>query len=79
LSDAYLHHAAARIVRTFELYARNIDPDDADFQAFIRHYVSTKETKNPESIPYLELYKIIREGIREYLKKNQITKGRSRK
>jgi len=79
LSEAYLHHTVARIVRTFELYARTIDPDDPEFQTFIKQYVSKNETKNPESVPYSELYKIIREGIREYLKKTRDMKGKSRK
>ena len=70
---------AARIVRMFELYARNIDPYDAEFQAFIKRYLSLKERRNPESIPYPELYKIIRDGIREYLKKTEQAKGRPKK
>ena len=65
-----------RIVRMFELYAHDIDPKDTEFQAFIKHFVSLKEKRNPESIPYSELYKTIREGIREYLKKTEETKGR---
>jgi hypothetical protein len=58
----------------FELYAHKIDPDNTNFQAFIKRYVGIKETRNPEAIPYAELYKIIREGIREYLQKAQGTK-----
>jgi hypothetical protein len=55
----------------FELYVRNIDPDDSEFQRFIENYVSTHEKRDPESMPYLELYKVTREGIREYLKSPQ--------
>ena len=69
----------ARIVRMFELYAHNIDPYNTEFQAFIKHYVSLKEKRNPESIPYPELYKAIRDGIREYLKKTEEVKGRAKK
>jgi hypothetical protein len=58
----------------FELYARNIDPDDTEFQTFIKRFVSLKEKRDPGSIPYSELYKTIREGIREYLKKTEETK-----
>jgi len=51
----------------FEFYIRNIDPDDEHFQAFIRNYVSTKEFKDPQTLPYSVLYKILQEGIRQYI------------
>jgi hypothetical protein len=63
----------------FELYAHNIDPYNTEFQAFIKRYVSLKEKRNPESIPYPELYKTIRDGIREYLKKTEEVKGRAKR
>jgi len=55
----------------FELYSRSINPQDADFQNYITRYVSGKDPRNPESIPYSELYGIIKEGIRDYIHKTQ--------
>ena len=67
MSDLYLDQVSARIVRMFELYSATINPDDQKFQEFIRNYVASKEPKDPQTIPYSQLYKIIKEGIREYL------------
>jgi len=66
LSTAYLVQASARIVRMFELYSANINPDDPKFQEFIRKYVASKQ-KDPQTIPYSQLYKIVKEAIREYI------------
>jgi hypothetical protein len=55
----------------FELYSATINPDDQKFQEFIRNYVSSKEPKDPQTIPYSALYKIIKEGIREYLSQKE--------
>jgi hypothetical protein len=63
----------------FELYSSSIDPNDADFQAYLRHYVSTKDQRVPDSIPYSELYKLIREGIREYIHETQGKERRPKK
>ena len=62
---------STRIVRMFELYSRNISPDDAEFQIYIRRYLAKRDPRNPESIPYSQLYAIIKEGIREYIRKTQ--------
>jgi hypothetical protein len=51
----------------FELYSAKIDPNDQKFQEFIRNYVASKESKDPQTIPYSQLYKLIKEGIRAYL------------
>ena len=67
LSNLYLDRVSARIVRMFELYSANINPDDQKFQEFIRNYVASKEPKDPQTIPYSQLYKLIKEGIREYI------------
>jgi hypothetical protein len=67
LSESYLDRVSARIVRMFELYSANINPDDQKFQEFIRHYVTSKDSKDPQTIPYSQLYKLIKEGIREYM------------
>jgi hypothetical protein len=63
----------------FELYAQKIDPDDLDFQAFIKSYVAAKDKTDPEAIPYSELYAIIRDGIRDYIHKTQASKRESNK
>jgi hypothetical protein len=63
----------------FELYAHNIDPGNSEFQTFIKRYVALKEKRDPESIPYPELYRAIRDGIREYLKKTGEAKGKLKK
>jgi len=55
----------------FELYSQDVNPDDPDFQNYISQYVSKTEPRNPESVPYSELYAIIKEGIGEYIQKKQ--------
>ena len=62
---------STRIVRMFELYSQDVNPDDPDFQNYISLYVSKKEPRNPESVPYSELYAIIKEGISEYIHEKQ--------
>ncbi len=62
---------SARIVRMFERYAQNIDPEDERFHEFISDYLALKEVKDAKAIPYSELYKLIKEGIREYLRQQQ--------
>lgn len=71
LPDSYLDRVSARIVRMFELYSANINPDDQKFQEFIRQYVTSKDPKDPQTIPYSQLYKIVREGIREYMNQSK--------
>jgi len=73
LSDTYLRHVSNRIVRMFELYSRKINPDDASFQTYIQQHVSKKDPRKVDSIPYSELYKIIKDGIREYIHQTQTT------
>jgi len=63
----------------FEFYTRNIDPDDPVFQTYIKQYVSTRNSRSPNSIPYSDLYRMIKEGIREYLRKAEGTERRSKK
>ena len=71
MPEAYLHHVSSRIVRMFELYSQKINPDDPDFQSYISQYVSKRESRSPESVPYSELYATIKEGIHEYIQKKQ--------
>jgi hypothetical protein len=63
----------------FELYSRNINPDDPDFQTYIQQYVSKKDPRKPGSIAYPELYRIIKEGIREYLHQTHRIEQRPKK
>jgi len=73
LSDTYVRHVSTRIVRMFELYSRNINVDDPEFQTYIKRYISAKDSRSPGSIPYSELYQIVKEGIREYIHKTEGT------
>jgi hypothetical protein len=57
----------------FEMYARNINPDEERFNIFISNYLAERGVKDPQAIPYSELYKVIKDGIREYLKQQQPT------
>ncbi len=70
-SASYLAQVASRIVRTFEMYVRNIDPDDEGFKAFVSNYLEEKGMRNPETVQYSELYKTIKGSIREYMKQQQ--------
>jgi hypothetical protein len=55
----------------FERYIRNINPEEQRFQAFLSNYIAEKGVKNIQLLPYAELYKVIKEGIREYLRKQK--------
>ncbi len=62
----------------FEMYVRNINPDEERFNAFISNYLAERGVKDPQTLPYSELYRVIKDGIREYLKQQQ-PKTRSKK
>ncbi len=62
----------------FEMYVKNINPDEERFNAFISNYLAERGVKDPKALPYSELYKVIKDGIREYLKQ-QLPKSRSKK
>ncbi len=55
----------------FESYIRNINPEEERFQAFISNYIAEKGVKDIQALPYVELYIIIKEGIRGYLRKQE--------
>jgi hypothetical protein len=61
----------ARIVRMFQRYAQNIDPEDERFIGHITHYLIEKGVKDPKSLVYSDLYKLIKEGIGQYLRKQE--------
>ncbi len=53
----------------YERYIRNVNSDDESFKSFLSNYLSQRGVKDPKAIPYSKLYAIIKEGIREYLKR----------
>ena len=72
MSDSeYLARVSSRIIRMFESYIRNINPEEERFQAFISNYIAEKGVKDIQALPYADLYIIIKEGIREYLRKQE--------
>jgi hypothetical protein len=52
----------------FQQYSQSIDPENPHFLAFISRYLAERNVTNPRAIPYFELYRHIKEGIREYLR-----------
>jgi hypothetical protein len=65
---SYVAHISARIVGMFQRYAGIIDPENEHFLAFIYGYLANVNVKNPTAMPYSELCKHIKEGIRAYLR-----------
>ena len=65
--SAYVTNVTKRIVRMFERYAENIDPDDEKFQAYVSNFLVENGVQNPESLPYVEFYRLIQKGIRKFL------------
>lgn len=63
----YIARVTARIVRMFQHYVQNIDPDEPQFINFITQHLRDADVKDPKALRYSELYKLIREGIRAYL------------
>jgi len=52
----------------FQRYAQNIKPDDESFLIFISNYLAEQHVKDPKLLPYSQLYKLIKGGIREYIR-----------
>jgi len=76
--SSYIAQTSARIVRMFQLYAKNIDPESEPFLTFITQYLAEKNMKDPRAIPYPELYKHIKDGIRAYLRESESDKEPNR-
>ena len=74
----YVAWVSARIVQMFQHYAQNVDPRDERFLDFISRYLAEKHVEDPKEIPYSELYRIIKEGIRQYIAQ-QAPKGRTKR
>jgi hypothetical protein len=54
----------------FERYIQKVNPEEGRFQSFISNYLVDRGVKDIHTLPYSELYKFIKEGIREYLRKH---------
>jgi hypothetical protein len=52
----------------FQRYAQSIDPDDERFTGFITQYLRDRDVKDAKALRYAELYSLIKEGIRAYLR-----------
>jgi hypothetical protein len=63
----FVAQISARVVRMFQQYSAIIDPESEPFLTFMNRYLKGVGVKNPKAIPYPELYKHIKQGIRAYL------------
>jgi len=61
----------------FQLYAQNINPESEHFLTFITKYLEMKNVTNPRAVAYPELYKLIKNGIREYLHQQESQEGQT--
>jgi hypothetical protein len=52
----------------FQRYAQNIKPGDKNFLAFISNHLREKDVGDPKLLPYSQIYRLVKEGIREYLR-----------
>jgi hypothetical protein len=66
-TDPYLSHISERVVKMFQRYAQKVTLDQS-FLMFISHYLTQRQVKDPRAVPYSELYKLIKDGICEYLR-----------
>jgi len=62
----------------FQLYEQNINPESEHFLTFITQYLEMKNVTNPRAVPYPELYKLIKNGIREYLHQSESSRRPNR-
>jgi len=69
--SAYVTNVTRRIVRMFERYAENIDPDDEKFQGYVSNFLEENGVKDPEDLGYAELYLLIQRAIRNFLSKQE--------
>jgi hypothetical protein len=61
----------------FQRYAQNIDPENPHFLTFISRYLAERNVTNPRAIPYFELYRHIKKGIRDYLRQLESERKRN--
>jgi hypothetical protein len=72
----YVARVAQRIVRMFQHYQQNIDPEDERFIGFIAQYLRDRNVRDPKAMKYSKLYGFIKEGIRAYLKEPTVSCGK---
>jgi len=60
----------------FQHYQQNIDPEDDRFVQFITQYLKDKDVKDPKAMKYPQLYELIKQGIRAYIKERTISSVR---
>lgn len=66
-TDSYVSHISGRVVRMFQRYEQNIKLEQS-FLTFIFQYLVERQVKDPKALPYSQLYGLIKDGIREYLR-----------
>ncbi len=59
----------------FERYVQAVNPDEERFQTVISKYLSEKGIRESQALTYSELYKVIKEGIREYIRREESRSG----
>jgi hypothetical protein len=52
----------------FQRYEQNIKPGDEGFLVFISNHLREKGAGDPKLLTYSQIYGLIKEGIREYLR-----------
>ena len=67
VSSSRTRKTARRIVRMFQFYQENINPEDEVFLEYVSNYLK-QDANNPDSLPYHELYAKMRSAIREFIK-----------
>ena len=63
----------------FELYSLSVNPDDPAFRTYLQEYVTKRDPRSPDSIPYSELYAMIKAGIREYIHQKMQAERKTKK
>jgi hypothetical protein len=62
----------------FQRYAGNIDPESESFLTFISQYLAERNVTDPRTVPYTELYRHIKEGIRDYMHRQMSARKRNK-
>jgi hypothetical protein len=58
----------------FQRYAESIDPENEQFLTFISQYLAERNVRDPREVPYSQLYRHIKEGIRSYVRQQESAK-----
>jgi hypothetical protein len=59
---------AKRIVLMFQSYRQNINPEDPVFLEHVVNHLKNCNVADPDSLPYHELYALVRPAVREFLR-----------